>query len=279
MTPPKFNLCDGLEAVACLVQAMILCGRHTDAREAAQECLAAWPVSQAYLQAEASWRSGDLKSAMALLATSAPSPVHDTTNSIPTKPAFLQREQSSTHRLAGLHQQHPQAPSGSNEQHCEQQGGSAIHTSDDEKRAERHLLVQLQHPDAAPGSDCQSEAPLSGQSAFEPGSSWQSDFCSLSSQPACSTEVLSSRSFTRSIEAHIQQQQQQQPQQQMVDVSSCCRNLWTFLKPLNQLHSAAEEAYEDGMSLTKHAMHCHHTKAHLDCHPSWCSIAPPHVLM
>ncbi|KAK9832302.1 hypothetical protein WJX74_005771 [Apatococcus lobatus] len=62
----------GLEAAECVfAEAMISCGRHAAAREAAKECLAAWPAHQAYLLAEAFWREGDVPAAMATLASHA----------------------------------------------------------------------------------------------------------------------------------------------------------------------------------------------------------------
>ena len=53
------------------VQAMIMCGRHEAANEAAAASLTAWPASQAYLQSEALWRQGDISAAIAVLMTDA----------------------------------------------------------------------------------------------------------------------------------------------------------------------------------------------------------------
>ena len=48
-----------------------MCGRHEAANEAAAESLTAWPASQAYLQAEALWRQGDIPAAIAVLESQA----------------------------------------------------------------------------------------------------------------------------------------------------------------------------------------------------------------
>ena len=233
---------------------MILCGRYTAASRAAQEHLAAWPLSQAYLQAEACWRSGEIGTAMNMLSQAAPSPVHSPwTVEDRARSSVRQLKLCIVHSLECSGVQHPDDTSESKVPHHQQQ------TQPDSCPAAEQDTFQLQQSTASAAEEAHQAVLSSCQSRSSPQ---QGTADIHGDHPA--TRRCNASSCRRSTGCNKlgEQQPQERPQQQMRDVSSRCKELSAFLKPLQRLQAAAEEAHEDGTLLTK-------DHEHLLCGQSW----------
>ncbi len=230
---------------------MILCGRYSAARDAAEEGLAAWPVSQACLQAEACWRAGELNAAMTILAMPVPSHMY---------------------RASRM-----EDPAGASE--SQQRGDSGVHESEDFQHADHSSEVNARgSQQRRPGNSCSSVgqelAPSHPQPLLQPGCiapgfkhtaesyTCHHPSCDVSSsRPATNADMAAGCSAASSTAAphracprpprrgaNIQHQEGQE--QRLFNVSSRCRELHDFLRPLCKLKAAAGEAHEDGTALT-----------------------------
>ena len=212
---------------------MILCGRHAAAREAADEYLAAWPISQAYLQSEACWRHGDITLAMQLLK----GPASGLYGQIASSPCQVSAS-AAEHHVDAIHDQNDEhmGPLSASPQHpyLQQQQQQQQREAD---RDHANCATGKQHSRAQPG-DLSSH---SSQEAFGPS-------IRLDSHNAIDSQQADSRidGQREGLKASSCETRLDSRQPMVTDISLRCRALADFLAPLKTLQAAAEEAHEDG---------------------------------